>query len=468
MKKFALYVLAVFLTLRIIMLTSGCANVVPPTGGARDSLPPVLLKIVPADSTLNFTGKKITLTFDEYVELQDVQKNLTVSPNPGNNPLVEHRLRNVTIKLRDTLEANTTYAIGLGNAIKDVREGNNFQDFTYVFSTGNIIDNNTFSGKVILAETGKPDSTLIAVLHTSPEDSAVANMRPRYYTKMDSSGVFHFRFLAPGTYYLYAMQDNGIKRYMSKTQFFAFAEKPVTIPDTTTSALLYAYNTKEEPKKTTPVVNRSKPKNEEDRRLKYQTNLQGEQLDILGDFTMTFNDPLKTFDTSKIVLTDEKFTPLENYTITPDSTSRVYTLKYAWKPATAYQLILDKEFASDSLDRQLLKTDTIPVKTKSEADYGSVQLKFTGLDLAKKPVLQLIRESTIVLAQPLNSNQFYTKLFTPGDYEIRILYDTNENGIWDPGNFFEGRLQPEIVLSITEKLSVKPGWDDEVTIEIGK
>jgi hypothetical protein len=455
-----------------LITASGCANIVPPTGGPRDSLPPVLIKTVPLDSARNFNGKKITLTFDEYVDIQDIQTNLMVSPVPKITPVVERKLHDVTIKLRDTLEENTTYAINFGNAIKDVREGNVLRNFTYVFSTGNHIDSNTFSGRVLLAETGKADSTLIAILHTSPEDSAVINKRPRYYARLDSSGNFHFRFLAAGTYYLYAMKDEGgTKRYMSRSQLFAFAQKPVMITDSVTPVVLYAYQMKDTVKRSTispPAPTTSRPKKDVDKRLKFQTNLIEGQLDILGDFIITFNDPLKTFDTGKVILTDEKFAPLAGYTIKPDSTNRIYTLKYPWKANAIYKLILDAAFASDSADRKLLKTDTLPIKTKSEADYGSLRLRFTNLDLQKKPVLQLVQEQNIVFTQPLTSAMFYTKLFKPGDYEIRILYDSNGNGVWDPGDFFGKHLQPEIAVSIVKKLTVSANWDNEVTVEIGK
>jgi hypothetical protein len=78
---------------------TGCANIIPPTGGPRDSLPPVLVSAVPKDSTLNFNTNKIVLTFDEYVQLDNnITENLVVSPNPDNAPLVENKLKTVTVQ----------------------------------------------------------------------------------------------------------------------------------------------------------------------------------------------------------------------------------------------------------------------------------------------------------------------------------------------------------------------------------
>jgi len=188
---------AAIISIIIINLISGtgCANIIPPQGGPRDSIPPVLLKVTPGDSTRNFTGNKITFTFDEFIELQDIQGNLNVSPSPKINPVVDYKLNTVTVKLKDSLESNTTYSINFGNAIKDFNEGNPAKGLTYTFSTGKYIDSLELSGKVILAENGKIDTTLMIMLHTNPDDSAVVKDRPRYIVKLDGSGNFIFKNL---------------------------------------------------------------------------------------------------------------------------------------------------------------------------------------------------------------------------------------------------------------------------------
>ena len=144
---------------------SGCAVMVPPTGGPRDTLPPVLVDAAPAHLTKNFSGNHIVLNFNEYVDLDNVQQNLLISPVPKITPVVDRKLRTVSIKLKDTLLDNTTYFFDFGKSIKDVNEGNILKNFNYTFSTGPYIDSLELGGKVILAETGGKDSTLIVILH---------------------------------------------------------------------------------------------------------------------------------------------------------------------------------------------------------------------------------------------------------------------------------------------------------------
>jgi hypothetical protein len=195
MKRIFLFFLLILLITKISVLTSGCANIIPPTGGPRDSLPPLLVKVTPPDSSKGVDTKTITFTFDEYIDPQlDIFRNLIVSPNYSDIPSVEAKLRTLTIRLKDSLEPNTTYYLNFGDAIKDVNEGNILRNFSYIFTTGIALDSLQLGGKVVLAETGGIDTTLIVMLHRSSEDSAVNNESPRYITKLDGKGKRKFYF----------------------------------------------------------------------------------------------------------------------------------------------------------------------------------------------------------------------------------------------------------------------------------
>ena len=93
-----------------LLLLSSCANIIPPGGGPRDTIAPKLVMAVPKDSATGVTADRITLTFDEFVDIKQLNENLIVSPNPKTQPVVDYRLRNVYIRLRDSLLPNTTYA----------------------------------------------------------------------------------------------------------------------------------------------------------------------------------------------------------------------------------------------------------------------------------------------------------------------------------------------------------------------
>src|SRR5690606_5044720 len=136
MKKVFSAAIGSLLFYKLLFFISGCAQIIPPTGGPRDTLPPIMLSATPKDSTLNFNANKIVLTFNEYVQLERPEEQLIVSPVPKIQPVVEAKLKEVTIRIKDTLEENTTYSINFGRALKDINEGNPAKQFTYLFSTG--------------------------------------------------------------------------------------------------------------------------------------------------------------------------------------------------------------------------------------------------------------------------------------------------------------------------------------------
>ncbi len=386
---------------------------------------------------------------------------------------VDPKLNTVVVRLGDSLEANTTYTINFGNSVKDFNEGNVYKDFTYTFSTGPYIDSLELTGNVVLAQTGKIDTTLIVMLYSNGDDSAVVNQSPRYVTKLDSKGNFRFRNLPPRRFYLYALKDeNNTRRYamQNSDNLFAFADKPVDVSGSTTPVTLYAYNiAKPTPIVSTPILTGNRTGRigvAQDNRLKYQTNLSGNRQDLLSNFVMTFDKPLISFDSTKIRLyTDSAFTPVAAYQFQKDSTNKKVELITAWKENTNYHLILNKEFAKDSSGMQLLKTDTISFTTKKLSDYGSLKIKLRNLDQSKNPVLQIVLAETVVRSSKLTNSELTIPAFLPGEYELRILYDTNRNGIWDPGEFFKKHKQPEIVTPIDRKINVKVNWQNEYEID---
>lgn len=446
----------------------GCAVQVPPSGGPRDTLPPVLLNVQPPDSARNIGSRKITFNFDEYVKLNNVSENLLVNPVPRIRPEVNGRLRTVTVQLKDSLTPNTTYSLDFGKAIQDVNEGNILKNLTYTFTTGSYIDSLELAGRVVLAETGGVDSTLMVLLYSQLDDSAVAKERPRYVTRLDPQGHFLFRFLAPGNYALYALKDeSGSLRYTSNQQLFAFADAPIAPGDSSKPVLLYAYAAKPEAKAQQPATAAPAKKGKPDQLLRFSNNLQNGAQDLLGPLEILFPlGPLAQFDSGKVVLLNDSLQPVRTDSISLDSSRTRLTIAVAWQENTPYHLLLEQDFASDSLGHKLAHNDTLSFRTKKTADYGLIRLRFPKIDSSLHPVIQFVQKGSVSNSYPLTGQLFQLNLFPPGEYELRLLYDSNGNGRWDPGSFFGEHRQPEHVIAIPRKLNVKANWDNEVNIDL--
>jgi Bacterial Ig-like domain len=459
MKRILSFFLAVLFISKILVFISGCAQIISPTGGKRDSIPPVLLIAKPPLNTVNFKGNRITLNFDEYILLDQLRDNLLVSPTPKMDPFVDFKLRTVTIKLRDTLQPNTTYTIDLGNAVRDNNESNILKHFSYVFSTGPVIDSLQFSGRVLISETGKADSTLHVYLYKDLDDSAVFKQIPKYIARLDSSGNFSFKNLAPGIYHVYALKDgDGSKTYNSKSEMFAFADSTVNVNSNTASVNLYAYvEEKDIPRAVKALPNAEK-------KLKYIIKVPGEKQDILNPLVIEFNKPLKKFDPQKILLTDTLY-QINNAVVSLDSTSKKVIVNYKWLADSLYDLIISKDMGSDSTGLVLTRSDTIRFKTKNETDYGSIKVNFINFNKALNPVLQFVKSDILVNSYPLTSATWSAPLFEPAEYELRILYDENNNAHWDPGNYGK-KIQPEKVYYYPQKLNIKANWENERDIKL--
>lgn len=458
-----------FAGLLIIWLAGlgSCANIVPPGGGPRDSLPPRLVMATPKDSAVNVNTHKAVLVFDEFIALDNAFANLIVSPSLKTPANATSKLRELTIQIKDTLDANTTYAFDFGNAIQDVNERNIAKDFVYVFSTGPILDTNSYRGKVLVAETGKPDSAnIIVILQRDLSDSAVYKTAPRYYTRLNGKGEFYFKYLPPGSFNVYAIDKRSYnKTYTDSSYLFGFRDSPVTVNAGTRPDTLYAYQAY---KRTEPGggggTSPLKLPNRDDKRLRYSVELENGQQDILSDLKLTFQRKLTTFDSSKIALYDTSYNLLKGYAISIDSNKTHITVKYPWKFSSPYRLLIAKDAVADSSGITLAKADTIRFATKKETDYGSIRLRFTNLDLSKHPVLQFVQSETVVDSFPITQADFYRKVYKPGSYNMRILYDLNNNGKWDPGQFLPNKRQPEIIVLVGGQLTVRGNWDNEVNI----
>lgn len=467
-QHFISFIRLLAILISVITLAGSCANIVPPSGGYRDSLPPRLVLALPKDSAVNVKSKNITLTFDEFVELDNAIENIIYSPVVKTMPSADYKLRNVTIRFRDSLEPNTTYSIDFGNAIKDVNEGNIVKNFRYVFSTGSTIDYNSYSGKVLVAETGKVDSTLWVVLHRDLSDSAIQKLQPRFYTRLNGKGEFSFKNLPTGSFAAYVVNKGSYNKIFDSTELFAFRNGPLTINGNTTGDTLYAFTQSPKPVKTSSDAGAALPPSmRDDKRLRYLPVLDNGQQDLLENLPLFFNRKLFAVDTTKIQLLDTNFRAINGYTIQLDTSRKKLTIAYPWKENTVYKLLLQKEAFADTNAVTLPKADTLTITSRKETEYGTVRFRFTNLDITQHPVIQLVKNDEIAASYPITINDFTIKRFKPGAYDVRILYDSNKNGKWDTGHFSSGKKQqPERVVSIPRTLSIRANWDNEVTIAL--
>jgi hypothetical protein len=236
MYKLKTNVIAMFCALFVI----GCAQVRSISGGEKDTTPPVIIGTEPPTNTLRFSENGFTLSFDEYVQLRDLQKELLISPPLASPPEVKVRQRSVEVSWKDSLRPQTTYIFGFGNAIADVNESNILRDVTYVFSTGDQLDSLECAGTVREALSDKMMSGTKVLLFDSLSHVFSSEVQPAYFARTDEKGLFRFKYLREGSYLLCALSDENGNNHFELGESIDWMEGVQVKKDR--DSLLYALN----------------------------------------------------------------------------------------------------------------------------------------------------------------------------------------------------------------------------------
>ncbi|MFG4004322.1 Ig-like domain-containing protein [Flavobacterium aquidurense] len=229
-----------YIAFLLVFLMLSCAKRGSITGGLKDTLAPVLKYSSPKNMSTNFEGNEIILGFDEYVKLKNLNKQLIISPPMKHEPLILPTTASkvITIKIKDTLQPNTTYSFNFGQSIADNNEGNAINQFKYIFSTGSYIDSLSISGQIKDAYEKNVDnfvSVMLYEVNDTYKDSLIYKQSPRYITNtLDSLRTFKLENLKAGKYLLVALKDKGANnRYNPKDDKIGFLKHYITVPNDT-------------------------------------------------------------------------------------------------------------------------------------------------------------------------------------------------------------------------------------------
>jgi hypothetical protein len=337
-KRFFAYIFLFFITAALIQ----CARRGRPTGGPKDVAPPVLLKAEPDNMTINFKETKIRLYFDELVKLEDVQEQLIVSPplkylpditpQGGANTFIE-------IKIKDTLQENTTYTLNFGQSIVDNNEGNPNSFLTYVFSTGSYIDSLEVKGAIRDAFNQKADdfvSVMLYEIDTAYTDSTIFQRPPNYITNtLDSAVIFTLSNLKQGKYAMFALKDvSKNNMFDQNTDKIAFLQDTISIPTDSTYRLdLF---------KEIPNYKISVPSLDASNKIIFGYYGDGKDIDISTLSVLP--------DTVKTTMTKEREKDTLNYWFTPfEMDSLIFTIKNETLQLIDTFTVKNRKVGADSL-----------------------------------------------------------------------------------------------------------------------
>lgn len=344
----------------------GCANRMSPGGGPYDETPPRLIQATPAENALQVKSKKVTLLFDEYVQIKDPSSKVIISPPQLQMPRIQAIGKKVTVELEDTLIPNTTYTIDFTNSIVDNNEGNELVNFSYAFSTGNQIDSMQIAGIVLDARNLEPISNIMVGVH--PDSLGAKAFRDTTFLRMSRTSErpqFIIRNMKVGKYRVYALQENDANyRYNSPTEGIAFLDSAVL----TTCAPAVRQDTIFKDSITIDTIQeihytRYMPNNLV---LRYFTTGANRQYITARERTdsttlkLTFAVPMDSIPTLQVVPQLKTLHP-KPYAIQADGGGivRYFLVDSLWQKADTFAVTY---YTPDSLGVLMPKTDTIAVK----------------------------------------------------------------------------------------------------------
>ncbi len=522
----------------ILALTS-CAKRGTPDGGPKDEDPPVYVRANPENFTTNFDSREIRIFFDEYIKLENAQQQIMISPPMDPRPEITPMgtaSRSIRIRINDTLEPNTTYAINFGRSIIDNNEANPLEFFQYVFSTGSYIDSLSVTGRISDATLREPDPFVSVVLYEVDSvynDSVVYRDLPRYITNtLDSARTFQLNNLKAGTYQLLAVKDNNQNyTFEPDTDKIAFADEYITIPSDEEidlrlfkevpalkfsriqqkggQQLIFGYRGKfkrdslqiemisptpegfesritKEPGKDTlnywykpqlerdslrfvvtapgyrdTLVARVKPMERDSLQFTFEPK---EALAFNREVRIRPNRPLAETADSLIQIVNQDTLDIP-FTSRYDRNENQLALDFKKEENQTYNVTVFPGALKDFFGRD---NDTIRAqfRTRSLSDYGNVSINLQNVK--QFPVIvQLTNEKGVVQAEKYSTGEstLNFRYLNPGKYLLRIIYDTNENGIWDTGAYLQ-RRQPEEMVYFPEVLDVRANWDVTQTFRL--
>lgn len=499
-----------------LLLLASCAQVQTLSGGPEDGNAPVPLGIVPANETVNFSGRAIALSFDEYVKLNNPNQTISMMPNDA-KIIAELKDKTLLLYWEEQLRDNTTYSIFLNKTVRDITESND-SIMQLVFSTGPYIDSLSYTTYVVDAKDGLPRKNMVVGLFDHPD-----SLRPIYFAQTDNTGKAKLNYLKKGSYYLRAFEDVSKQGKIGKTDAVAFKElfvrpdtnfvdtlpmrmfSPLPKPDVTTfryeapgtfivganRSLKNAeikLNGNEIPQNQIKFIEKDslllvvRPGEENPMVLSVTTDewtdtvrtrippirTKVQRIDQLkADYfpgqpiVFTVKDVIDGVDTSKISIVNLKDSSvLTNYSYEVMSSNELH-LTIPDFEGEKLKISMQPGAIKASEGWTFSAYEQIFSKRNSK-EFGILNVKIDGYSeplvvemLFKNAVLnrRIVTESTTLRFEQLE----------PGEYTFRIIADSNGNGQWDTGNF-EEKIQPEEIHLFSTPSKVRANWEIEVEL----
>tara|TARA_B100000902_G_scaffold399080_1_gene468304 strand:+ start:226 stop:1653 length:1428 start_codon:yes stop_codon:yes gene_type:complete len=473
----------------------GCANVVLPSGGEKDTSPPKIITTDPPNQSVNFNDRKIIIEFNEYIQIKN--NNIRISPLCDPPPKINIKGKKLEINMECSLMESTTYTINLGKKIMDLNEGNILNNYKYVFSTGLELDSLNVRGSVTEMYHNKKSSNTLVGLYQNMD-----SINPYYYTFTNESGEFLIDNIAKNNFMIFAFKDENVNLKYDVGEMISiprkienfnndlnidlfyeeFSDEIINAENIHRNAILFEHNTTED---SILVLNaqgiwykdnyssmfwfhQSPPF------IKYQFNNIVDSVQIFNkdsvDLKLDITSSIEDYYNKKIVISSN--TPIKNLNknlINWENSNKNVNLSII----DFFQIHIDVNINTDIPQTLILHKGAIQLTNNStndsiglvfkyeKNDYGAINIKCNNCK--KNTVIELFNSNGVVKKSVwLDSLKF--KFINPGEYNLRVFEDINENYFWNSGKINPTR-DPEPIQIYPDKIKIRANWEIDILIK---
>lgn len=271
------------------------------------------------------------------------------------------------------------------------------------------------------------------------------------------------------------------KRATNDSIVYWITDPTIAEMDTLTFEISYlktdSLNQAQETTDTLNFTNRSRKNVKEDKKkdeknkeivfVQIKSNL-AQPLDIFAKPWIEFEEPINDFKEDKIklsVLADSTYKEQKTVVSRDSLNPRKYYIENPLQAGSEYKIQIDSSAVHSYSGKWNNKLEN-KFKVRNRDEYGNLALIITGLHDGEYAFVELLDQSDKPFAKSeVKNNEALFADLNPGKYYARIILDTNNNGIWDTGDYATLR-QPEVVLYCNKLFEIKANWDLEENWDI--
>ncbi len=225
-----------------ILLTK-CASKVPPSGGPRDTIPPVLIYSNPKHQSTNVHSRVYEFTFNERIQLKTLQKQLIITPRIDFDYEIKQGKSSFILVFDEDFNDSTTYTFNFRDAIQDLTEGNPTENNKFTFSTGEYIDSLSIDGYTVKLLTSDTIKKSTVGLYQVDDTITIYNGSPYYFSETNEEGYFLIENIKNGKYLFYAFTDgNGNLKLDPKSEAYGWISDTLDLQSNISAHNILLYN----------------------------------------------------------------------------------------------------------------------------------------------------------------------------------------------------------------------------------